>query len=81
MLEPRFCDALLCFHHIFGDVTLPEGTIKQKSKPSEISVILAMSKTSPGLIFQYFMSNFGTVLGNISQLIQASVSDTKKCKK
>ena len=81
MVEPRFCETLQCFHHILGDATLPEGTEKQKMAPSEIRFILAMTKTSPTLIFQYFMSNFGTILGNISQLIQASVSGTQKYKK
>ena len=81
MVEPRFCETLQCFHHILGDATLPEGTEKQKMTPSEIRFILAMTKTAPTWIFQYFMSNFCTILGNISQLIQASVSDTQKCKK
>ena len=40
-----------------------------------------MTKTDPTLIFQYFMSNCGTILGNISQIIQVSVSDTQKSKK
>ena len=69
--EPRFCETLQCFHHIVGDMTLPESTIKQKAKPSKVSVILAMSKTGPRRIFQDFMSNLGTISGNISQLIQA----------
>ena len=36
-------------------MTLPESIIGQKAKPSEISVILAMSKTGPRRIFQDFM--------------------------
>ena len=66
-VEPRFCENLQCFHHILEDMTLPESIIKQKAKPSEISVILAMSKTGPRLIFQDFMSTLGTISGNISQ--------------
>ena len=81
MLEPRFCETLQCFHHMLGDMTLPEGTIKQKSKPSELSLILAMTKTDPTRIFQHLTSKFDTIWGNISQLIQASVSSTQKCKK
>ena len=78
MVEPRFCETLQCFHHILGDATLPEGTEKQKMTPSEIRFILDMTKTSPTLIFQCFMSNSGTILGNISQIIQVSVSSTQK---
>ena len=80
-MEPRFCETLQCFHHILGDMTLPESIIKQKAKPSEISLILAMSKSGPGLIFQDFMCNLGTISEHISQLIQASFSSTQKCKK
>jgi hypothetical protein len=62
-------------------MTLPESIIKQKAKPSKISVILAMSKTGPRRIFQDFMCNLGTISEHISQLIQASFSSTQKCKK
>ena len=80
-MEPRFCETLQCFHHILKDMTLPESMIKQKAKPSKISVILAMSKTGPRRIFQDFMCNLGTISEHISQLIQASFSSTQKCKK
>ena len=79
--EPRFCETLQCFHHILGDMTLPESTIKQKPKPSEISLILSMTKRVPGRIFQDFKSSFGTISEHISQLFQASFSSTQKCKK
>ena len=47
MVEPRFCENLECFHQILGDATLPEGTIKQKSKPPEISIIFGYDKNTP----------------------------------
>ena len=50
-VEPRFCETLQCFHHILRDMTLPESIIKQKTKPSEISITLAMNKTCPSRIF------------------------------
>ena len=73
MVEPRFCETLQCFHHILGDVTLPESTTKQKTKPLEISCILAM-KTRSTRIFQYMylIFDFGTISGSIPQLIEAS---------
>ena len=80
-VTPRFCETLHCFHRILKDVTLPESKTNQKTKPSEMSLILAMSKTGPGLISQEFMSNFGTMSENISRLFQASISSTQKCKK
>ena len=76
-----FCETLHGFHRIFSVMTLPESIIKQKAKPSEISFILAMSKTGPRRIFQDLMYNFGTISEHISQLIQASFSSTQKCKK
>ena len=51
MVEPRFCETLQCFHHILGDMTLPEGTKKQKSKPSEISVNFGYDKNKPNTDF------------------------------
>ena len=80
-MEPRFCETLQCCHHILGHMTLPESIIQQKAKPSEISVILAMSKTGPSRIFQDLMSSLGTISDNISQLFQASFSSTQKWKK
>ena len=79
MVEPPFRETLHCFHHILGGYD--PSRMHQKAKPSELSVILAMTKTSPTRIFQYLMSNFCTILGNISQIIQVSVSSTPKYKK
>ena len=58
MVEPRFCETLQCFHHILGDMTLPEGTKKQKSKPSEISVSFGYDKNRPNTDFPIFYVHF-----------------------
>ena len=58
MVEPRFCETLQCFHHILGDATLPEGTIKQKSKPSEMSVNFGYDKNKPNTDFPIFHVQF-----------------------
>ena len=54
MVDPRFCETLQCFHHIWGDMTLPEGTKKQKSKPSEMSVNFGYDKNRPNTDFPIF---------------------------
>ena len=58
MVEPRFCETLQCFHHILGDMTLPGGTKKQKSKPSEISVNFDYDKNKPNMDFPIFHVQF-----------------------
>ena len=58
MVEPRFCETLQCFHHILGDMALPEGTKKQKSKPSEISVNFGYDKNRPNTDFPIFYVHF-----------------------
>ena len=57
-MEPRFCETLQCFHHILGDMTLPESTKKQKSKPSEISVNFGYDKNKPNMDFPIFHVQF-----------------------
>ena len=79
-MEPQFCETPQCFHEILGDVTLPGSTKKQKSKPLEICVIWAMRKAHPTWNFKDLIFNPGTILTNISQLIQASFSSTQKDK-
>ena len=70
MVEPRFCETLQCFHHIFWDMTLPEGTKKQKSKPSEISVNFGYDKNRPNtdfpIFYIQFCHNFGEHFSNNS---------------
>ena len=61
---------------LIWDMTKTDPTLIRKSV-----LILDMTRTDPTLIFQYCMSNVGTIWGNISRLIQVSVSDTQKCKK
>ena len=43
-VEPRFCETLYCFQCLLKDMTLPESIKNQKTKPSEISIILALTK-------------------------------------
>ena len=64
-MEPRFCETLQCFHQILGDMTFPESIIKQKAKPSEISIILAITKHAQvgfskisGLVLAPFLNTF-----------------------